>query len=214
MHLQGNSLHIILLAATVLWCVLHSILIAIPVTEFFRKYLGVNYRFYRIGYNIFSIISLIPVIALELSLKSEVIFNWDHPFLLFVRILLLVVSVLIFYLGSKQYDGGELLGLNQLKTGKHNRTLSTSGSLNTSGILNVIRHPFYLAGIIIIWLRPINLSVLLVNSVFTIYLIVGSVIEEGKLIKEFGSAYIEYKKRVSMLIPWKWLWSKLSGKIS
>jgi protein-S-isoprenylcysteine O-methyltransferase Ste14 len=40
-------------------------------------------------------------------------------------------------------------------------------------------------------------------------LIVGTCLEEKKLIREFGEKYIAYQKRVSMLIPYRWLRSKI-----
>jgi len=36
-------------------------------------------------------------------------------------------------------------------------------------------------------------------------LIVGTYLEEKKLVREFGEKYLIYQKRVSMLIPYKWL---------
>jgi hypothetical protein len=40
-------------------------------------------------------------------------------------------------------------------------------------------------------------------------LIVGTYLEEKKLIGELGEKYLAYQKRVSMLIPYKWLKSKI-----
>jgi protein-S-isoprenylcysteine O-methyltransferase Ste14 len=37
-----------------------------------------------------------------------------------------------------------------------------------------------------------------------IYLIIGSRLEEQKLIREYGAAYEGYRKKVKSLIPWVW----------
>jgi protein-S-isoprenylcysteine O-methyltransferase Ste14 len=37
--------------------------------------------------------------------------------------------------------------------------------------------------------------------VFSVYIIVGAWFEERKLLRDFGSAYAEYKSKTPMLIP-------------
>jgi protein-S-isoprenylcysteine O-methyltransferase Ste14 len=39
------------------------------------------------------------------------------------------------------------------------------------------------------------------NVVLTIYVIIGTKLEERKLVLEFGDTYIQYQKEVPMLIP-------------
>jgi protein-S-isoprenylcysteine O-methyltransferase Ste14 len=56
----------------------------------------------------------------------------------------------------------------------------------------------------------LDISVIIVNVILTSYLIVGTHLEEKKLVMEFGEKYLIYQKRVSMLIPYKWLKSALS----
>ena len=52
-------------------------------------------------------------------------------------------------------------------------------------------------------------STLIVNIILTIYLVIGAVLEERKLIIELGDNYQDYRERVSMLFPFKWISSKL-----
>ncbi len=42
---------------------------------------------------------------------------------------------------------------------------------------------------------------LVVNIVLTIYVCIGTLLEEKKLVLEFGDSYITYQKEVPMLIP-------------
>ena len=196
--------YFLLLIFAILWCTLHSLLISIRTTSWFKWKLGKNYKYFRISYNIFSFLSLIALMLFEKSLATSLLFDWNFGYLQLLQVLLLMLSLLLFYLGAKQYDGMEFLGIRQLKHGFKSKTLSTSGKIQTKGILGVIRHPWYTASIIIIWLRPLYVSSLIINLVFTLYFIVGSFLEETKLRKEFGAEYTDYQKRVSMLLPWKW----------
>ena len=41
--------------------------------------------------------------------------------------------------------------------------------------------------------------------ILTVYLIIGTFLEERKLVYEFGDQYRNYQKQVSMLLPLKWL---------
>ncbi|MBN1949900.1 MAG: DUF1295 domain-containing protein [Bacteroidales bacterium] len=191
--------------AAILWCVVHSFLIAMPVTERFKRILAGGFRFYRILYNLLSFFLLIPVIWLEQHHKGDLLLSWDEPWLRVVNRVLILISLLIFYLGARQYHGMEFLGLAQLKSGERNNTLTRHGKISTEGILGIIRHPWYLGSLIIIWLRDIYVSVLIVNLVFSLYLIIGTILEERKLLRIFGDEYREYQKRVSMLVPWKWV---------
>ena len=90
------------------------------------------------------------------------------------------------------------------KTISSRAMLSESGKLDTSGILGKTRHPWYLAAILLIWSREFDFSTVLTNFVLTIYLSVGTILEERKLLIEYGQEYREYQRNVSMLFPFKW----------
>jgi protein-S-isoprenylcysteine O-methyltransferase Ste14 len=79
--------------------------------------------------------------------------------------------------------------------------LTRTGGLDTSGILGVVRHPWYAAGILIIWARPLDMAVLVTNAVLTTYLFAGTILEERRLVAEFGDVYREYQNRVPMFFP-------------
>jgi protein-S-isoprenylcysteine O-methyltransferase Ste14 len=117
----------------------------------------------------------------------------------------------LFIAGLFKYDILQVLGIRQIKSGKSHATLSESGDIDTSGILSITRHPWYLATIMLVWtyFREMYVSTLIVNIILTIYLIIGTILEERKLIIELGDSYRHYINRVSMLFPTKWILSKL-----
>ena len=122
---------------------------------------------------------------------------------------LLSLSVFLFLAGGRHYSLSSFLGLDQLREGEPNKTLSTRPAFATSGILGVIRHPWYAGGLLLIWSRDLGLTALFINFVLSLYLVIGAFLEERKLIKEFGDDYRQYQNRVSMLFPWKWVKKKL-----
>ena len=189
------------------WCILHSAMISVSVTEYFKKRLGHKFRFYRLFFNFVAILTLLPVALYAYSIRTQAIFQWDG-YLRLGQVLLLAIAVLLFFLGGRHYNMYQLLGIKQIKEGTSNKAISDTGELDTSGILEITRHPWYLATILLIWARQMDLSALFVNVILTSYLIVGTVLEEKKLIREFGEKYKAYQNRVSMLIPFKWLKSK------
>ena len=189
------------------WCILHSAMIGVSVTENVKKRLGSKFRFYRLFFNLIAILTLIPVALFAYSIRAQTIFHWNG-YMRIGQVLLLVVAALLFFLGGRHYNARQVLGIKQIKEGTLNKAISDTGEIDTSGVLGITRHPWYLATILLIWARQMDLSVLIVNLILTSYLIVGTILEEKKLIKEFGEKYEAYQNRVSMLLPFKWLKSK------
>jgi protein-S-isoprenylcysteine O-methyltransferase Ste14 len=183
-------------------------MISVSVTEYFKKRLGPEFRFYRLFFNLIAILTLVPVALFAYSIRTQLIFHWNG-YMRIGQVLLIVTSFLLFFFGGRHYDARQVLGIKQIKEGAANKAITDTGELDTSGVLGITRHPWYLATILLIWARQMDASVIFVNVILTSYLIVGTFLEERKLIREFGEKYLTYQKRVSMLIPFKWLSSKI-----
>ena len=202
--------YITLVLLLIAWCTLHSAMISISITGYFKKFLGSKYCFYRLFFNTIAIITLIPVALFAYSIRTQAIFRWSG-YLRLGQVLLLGAAVLLFYLGTRHYDVRQLIGIKQIRERTSNMAITDTGQLDTSGVLGITRHPWYLATILLVWARQMDVSVIFVNLILTSYLFVGTLLEERKLIREFGDKYLTYQKSVSMLIPFKWLSSKING---
>lgn len=187
------------------YCALHSLLISDPVKNYANSLLGEGYRYYRIFFNLISVLLLIPVLLYERKIESSPIMAyrglWRVP-----QLFLVTGSLALFYLGARGYDMLEFLGLRQMRKSYQEK----GGRLATGGVLGFVRHPWYLAGMMIIWGRDLSGKALTTNIVLTGYLVVGSYLEERKLVRVFKGDYREYQREVSMLIPVKWIQKKLS----
>ncbi|HAK61007.1 MAG TPA: hypothetical protein DCO77_11590 [Nitrospiraceae bacterium] len=70
------------------------------------------------------------------------------------------------------------------------------------GPYRLVRHPFYFFVLIMLWVSPdLTADRLLFNVLWTIWIIVGTVLEERDLVHELGNEYREYQKRVPMFLP-------------
>ncbi len=72
-----------------------------------------------------------------------------------------------------------------------------------------VRHPLFLFSLLMIWSYPVlTLDRLLLNLLFTIWVIVATLLEERHLAATFGEEYRSYQRRVPRLIPWRRPWKK------
>ena len=190
----------------IIWCALHSSMISVTATGYLKRWLGTRFRIYRLIFNLVALVSVIPVMVYEQWLRGPILFRWEG-FLILFQVILLISALLLFLAGARHYDLLQFSGFRQIKTGSSHSTLTETGELDTTGILDITRHPWYLGGILIIWTRDIDISALVTNIILTLYFIVGTVLEERKLLIEYGDDYRRYQEKVSMLIPIKWLLS-------
>jgi protein-S-isoprenylcysteine O-methyltransferase Ste14 len=206
--MSANAKYLALSSLVAAWCFLHSAMISISVTEYLKRNLGPAFRFYRLFYNVVAVITLVPVVVFADSVRTQPIFSWDG-YLRIVQVALLGTAALLFFLGARHYDARQLLGIKQIREGTSDKAITSSGKLDTSGVLGMIRHPWYAGGMLLVWARPLDVSVIIVNIILTAYLLIGTLLEEKKLVREFGEEYRAYQARVSMFIPYKWLKSKI-----
>jgi methanethiol S-methyltransferase len=203
-------LKFLLLAVTwTTYCAVHSAMISETATTFLKRRLGDSFRFYRLFFNAVAIVSLIPVVSYSRSLRGEPLFRWEG-ILLAARYAFLAGSALLFFAGGRHYSLRQFIGISQLR-GTSSGGLATGGGIDSSGVLGLVRHPWYTAVVLLLWAQDLDAARLVVNGVLTVYIIVGTLLEERKLVHEFGDTYARYQERVSMFVPLKWLRSRIGG---
>lgn len=182
---------------------LHSVLASNKVKESFKKNLGNLIAFYRLGYNLFAIVSLYFIY--ELSPKPHVII-YDLPKPFDMLILIPQFIALFGLLWSFKYICvKEFLGINQVKRffqKKYSSELDEEMTLVIGGPYKYLRHPIYFFSIMFLLFRPaMDLFYLTFFLLIVVYFYIGSYYEEEKLVRSFGEIYTKYQKSVPKIFP-------------
>jgi protein-S-isoprenylcysteine O-methyltransferase Ste14 len=96
----------------------------------------------------------------------------------------------------------EFLGVRQLRRGT--REINDLEHFHISTFHRFVRHPWYFLILVLLWTRDMSTNQLLIYALVTLYLFIGSRLEERKLIVYHGKVYEKYRKRVAGLIPLPW----------
>jgi protein-S-isoprenylcysteine O-methyltransferase Ste14 len=184
----------ILLCALTIWGVVHSFLASHFAKDMISLKAG-SADFYRLAYNIFAGISFLPILYLMSTLPNQAVYQISAPwsYVMFGGQLLAGSMLLVAFL---QTDSLSFVGLRQLFEKEK------SGALVTRGLYCVVRHPLYIFSLLFIWLTStMTQNSLTVYIGATLYVLIGTIFEERKLLRDFGEAYAEYKRKTPMLIP-------------
>jgi len=101
-----------------------------------------------------------------------------------------------------QIDHFGLLGLTQAWRGWRGLG-EPEPSFQERGFYRRVRHPIQAGTMLGLWATPVmSTGHLLFALGFTLYILIGLYYEERDLMKTLGNDYMEYRKRVPMLIPW------------
>jgi protein-S-isoprenylcysteine O-methyltransferase Ste14 len=176
---------------------LHSLLASLWAKRLAAKSLGPADRGYRLAFNLVALITLFPVLAVPALQPGPELYRIRAPWVA-LTIAGQGLALAALALGLLQTDPWHFLGLRQLVASE-----SEAGpQLVVGGLYRWVRHPLYTAGLVFIWLTPwMTTSLLALNLALTVYIYVGSVFEERRLVAEFGQAYLDYAGRVPRLIP-------------
>lgn len=192
------------------WCGVHSLLIDPGVSGAIERRVPGVARYYRLLYNVLAFLTLLPLVVVTGLAGGPPVFGWQDWGNI-VRIVLLVCAFLLFRGGAKKYDMQYLLGLKQLRTGETPLLLTDSPEFAADGVFGLVRHPWYLGSLLFIWsaLPEYPLPKFLAAVILSCYLVIGTLLEERKILARHGESYRAYQRQVSMLLPWKWLKKKL-----
>lgn len=205
-----RSSHLVLALLWGMYCFVHSALISVKAISFFKRVLGSRYAFYRLFFNAFSLVTLVPLLIYSRSqrFQDSIIFGWDGNWRILQYLLIILAAVLVIS-GARHYSLSQFLGFQQIRSNSSYGAMTATGDIDTAGVLGITRHPWYVAVFLLLWASDLSAGTIAVNIILSAYLVIGTLLEERKLVLEFGDKYREYQGRVSMFFPIKWLKSKI-----
>jgi protein-S-isoprenylcysteine O-methyltransferase Ste14 len=189
---------LIVFIVVLLYGVLHSILASNQAKKLARTW-GGEYaqRIFRLFYNLLATVTLLPVLALPAVLPDQLLYKIPYPWTLLSSAMQLL-ALLALAAGVLQTGLWSFLGVRQLVVGAEDKP----AQLVVSGLYSRMRHPLYTAGLVFIWLIPrMSVNFLALNLGLSLYLIVGAMVEERKLVTEYGDAYVRYREQTPMFLP-------------
>lgn len=179
---------------------------------FFLQHSGMvrkPFRRYLSGYVPEAYVSAIYAVASGIVLFTVVIL-WQETsgkvataegFLRFVLRSMFVASMAGFYWGVNALGFFDPFGVKAILHhlyGKKQKEVP----LTFRGPYRWVRHPLYLCVLIMIWSYPdLTYDRLLFNVLWTVWIYIGALYEEGDMVADFGDAYRQYQRKVPMLIP-------------
>jgi len=157
--------------------------------------------YYRLTFNMLASLLILPILWLTYHEPGPLLWRWQGAAAWLANGLALA-ALIGFWLSLKSYDMQEFLGLRQLQL--HIRKVEDQEHFHLSTFHRYVRHPWYFFGLVLIWTRDMNATTLLSGVFITLYFVIGSRMEEKKLLVYHGDTYRRYMARVPGLVPLPW----------
>ena len=219
--------HILYALAWLSFGVVHSLLARRKANRAFDAALG---GFARIAYNLIAAFHLGAILFLEWrGFPGKVAFDtplWLHAPMVAVQ----VAGWVLLFVALVQYDLGRFGGLTQARVIVHRRGRGRNSGrgagygtmagapaelpdpppdipqarlepLVTRGIHRYVRHPLYSAMFLMFWGRAFDEAALMTALWGTLYLVIGTIFEERKLLQIYGEDYARYSAAVPRYVP-------------
>ncbi len=150
------------------------------------------------------IFSFTSILTLLLAFLSMNFWNWLYfitdpsqiqPLLFGLGILVAMVGIIVTVKAS------QVISVSTVADMRTDR----KPELITAGLYARIRHPLYLATILVFGsmalIYPFSVVIVFALSMIA-YTLIGAYFEERKLVLQYGNEYSEYKKQAGFLLPW------------
>jgi protein-S-isoprenylcysteine O-methyltransferase Ste14 len=154
-------------------------------------------RAMRLVWNLLAVVQLAIVVAIGDAFVPDV--PLARPgWLMAVQTGLLLIGIVVLWAATRCYDMPRFLGLAQISG-----DAGDDEPFRAGGLLAYVRHPLYLAAVILLAALVRDLLSLLTALFATVYILIGMRFEERALLRRFGAEYARYRARVPALLPWR-----------
>ncbi len=182
---HNDPLQLLILASSwLLFGITHSLLAGPTLDRLFGRY-G------RLAFNFIAVV--MTALPFAVSALMPAILLWEEPsWLRYTRYGVSVTVVLAFLHTLKFYSIPGFLGLRV-----------DAWSLTFSPWHRWVRHPWYFLSLIFIWTQTMTETWLVSALCMTLYLVLGSRIEERRILHHYPVSYAHYCQIVPGLLPWR-----------
>ena len=179
---------------------LHSLMADEKVKDRLKKNFSIAYTYYRLGYNVFFIITMGILVCWTVLANTGYLFP-RKIWMIITGVIFILLGTTLLILAGKNYNLREFAGI---PSNTHHTNQLTKEKLVITGINKWVRHPLYLSLYILFTgtalLHPEAHTWVAVGISF-IYLPIGIYLEEKKLIATFGKEYKNYRKSTPAIFP-------------
>ena len=191
------------------FALIHSITVTMWFKDLCRRAFGETFMrvWYRFFFTIVSAITTFAAVSFINQVPDRV--PWQGPPWFRLTMHAIQLAGVVFGMRAFQYlDKWEFLGFRQVW--RYLARNEVAGSLEgltqkdlvTSGVYGIVRHPLYVAGIIIFTFSPhFTVNGLTITVLADLYFLFGMFIEERRFVRIFGEQYREYMKKVPRMVP-------------
>lgn len=192
---------------------LHSLLATLRLKRWVQTHWPQAMPWYRLAYNTLAIALLLPLLWAKDHWPGPLLWQWEGAWV-WVRYGVNAGLLLGVLASLRDYNLGEVAGLRQAR--KRIMAVEDQERFRLGVLHRFVRHPWYALALLYIWSRDFNGAFLVTAVCWTVYLVVGSRLEEGRLSRVFGEPYRRYRQKVPGLLPlpWRWLNAKEASALS
>ncbi|KKG12270.1 isoprenylcysteine carboxylmethyltransferase family protein [Methanosarcina sp. 2.H.A.1B.4] len=176
---------------------IHSLTASLPFKRFVMRVAGPRAEMlYLPAYSLTAVLTILPLVYQLYKNPGRVLYKIPSPW----RWLMVGGQLIAGMLAPMAFrDAPHRFKISSQLSGPQ---ASEADALKIRGIYRWVRDPFLLSGMVTILLTPImTVNLLVIYLLTTIYLFLGSLHWESRLVAQFGDEYREYQKRVHRIIP-------------
>jgi protein-S-isoprenylcysteine O-methyltransferase Ste14 len=191
------------------FALIHSITISRWFKDLCKAVFGLTFMqaWYRFLFTLLSVVTVMIAFPMMHRVPDHAI--WTAPDVLRWPMHGLRTAAILFgVMAFRHLDGREFLGVKQVWRYLTRREVGgnieglTQKELVTKGVYGIVRHPLYVAGIVIFTVNPhVTVNGLTVTVLADFYFLFGMFIEERRFLRIFGDQYRAYMQRVPRLVP-------------
>jgi protein-S-isoprenylcysteine O-methyltransferase Ste14 len=142
------------------------------------------------------------VVVLPWQGTTSILFHVEGPARWALRGLFLL-GMLGFVWGTRSLRPLDTLGLREALRHRDGRS-PVAPRFRIRGPYRWVRHPLYTFSLVLFWSYPDpTADRLLFNAVWTVWIVIGTLLEERDLVRTFGEDYRDYRRQVPMLVPYR-----------